>query len=247
MHKLRLLIALVGIGVLCSGCVMSSAAASQIRTSHNNKAADMPSQSTFGWGNLWWSLDDDDVLSIKGSAYGARDHKTHYVGFMNADGGPPQRTHYYQEHHLLLQVQAGAHPPPEGATYDAIIDLILEWKVRKHTIDSDRNFIPYDKEHRWLAYPEDLKRYRGKVKVYIDYEAEKLSNNGRYRTPERWRISLFESEIARVGNPDESIRVKGFLEVRHADKTGLQHIDSHIEKAVARLSIAEAQGNQTDQ
>ena len=246
MHKLRFLIALVGIGVLCSGCVMSGAAASQIRTTHNNSAADKPSQSTFGWHNLSWAI-HDDVLSIKGSAYGARDHKTHYVGFMNPDGGPPQRTHYYQEHHILLQVQAGANPPPEGATYDAIIDLILEWKVRKHTIDSDRNFIPYEKGKRYLAYPSDLTRFRGKAKVYIVHEDEQKSKDGRRRVADYWRISLFDSELARVGQAGESIRVEGSLFARHSNKTGLQHIDSDIENALTRLSIAEAQGFQTDQ
>ena len=237
MHRLSFLIALVGIGVLCSGCMMKSASKSKIFV-RNNSAVDQPSISTFGWGNLWWSLDENEVLSIKGSSNNARAHQTYYLQIGTGSGAFRSKTNYYQEHHLLLQVQAGQNIPPEGATCDAIIDLILEWKVRRHTDDSDQNVIPNDEEQRWSAHPGDLKRYRGKVKVYIDYEAEKLSNNGRYRTPERWRISLFDSEVARVGHPDEAIRVKGSLDVRHADKTGIKRIDSRTENALNRLSIA---------
>ena len=241
MHRLRFLIASVGIGVLCSGCVMSGAAESRIRTTHNNNAVDRPSQSTFGWHNMWWAI-DGDVLSIKGSSHNAREHQTYYVGFMNADGGRrQQRTYYYQEHHLLLQVQDAEDIPSEGAACDAIIDLILEWKSRKHTHPLDLNSISfYDEQKKSRsAHPEDLRRYRGRVKVYIDYEAEELSKNGRRYTPERWRISLFDSEIARVGHPDETISVNGTLTVRHSDKTGLQRIDSDIEDSLNRLSIAD--------
>lgn len=215
--------ALLGMGALCCGCVTTPKGESQISVARSNDGEEQPSGTTLGWHKTWWAI-DGDVLSVIGCEWDPRAHQTHfYIGGKNMP-----LPYYWQEHHLLLQVQEGARSPPEGATYEALIEVILEWTERK--------FTRTDLEHYWnsspegppyLAPPSALMRYQGQVKVAV------------VREDDRWRIRLFEAELGRAGHPGESIWVKGSLYASEASEKNFRACKSKFENAARRLSRAD--------
>lgn len=214
---------LLCLGALCGGCVTSPAAKSRIDFARSNDAEEQPSSTTLGWTNTWWSI-DGDVLSVIGCSWNPRAHQGHF--YIGGKSAPWPR--YWQEHHLLLQVQEGARSRPEGAPYEALIEVILEWTERKFTITDIENYWNSSPEGPpYLAPPSALMRYRGQVKVAVVREGD------------RWRVRLFEAELARVGHPGESIWVSGSLYTREPSESTFQACEDKFEDAARRLSMAE--------